>query len=82
MPAPSRWNRPSMNEVTMELESFRNHDKHRLIHQESYDETSDLIGEHENPDHYTVPLGEYGSSSTGTEEIMLQVQKPRSLLQE
>ncbi|GKB91323.1 wall-associated receptor kinase 5-like protein, partial [Tanacetum coccineum] len=69
--------RPSMKEVTMELESLRKHDKHPWIHQESYNETSNLMGEREEPDLYTVPLGEYRSSSIGMEEIMLQVQNPR-----
>nr|GFA86773.1 wall-associated receptor kinase 2-like [Tanacetum cinerariifolium] len=32
--------RPSIKEVTMELESLRKRDKHPWIHQESYNETS------------------------------------------
>nr|GEZ57173.1 wall-associated receptor kinase 2-like [Tanacetum cinerariifolium] len=68
--------RPSMRKVTMELESLKKRDKHPWIHQESYNETSKLMGEREDPILYTVPLGEYGSSSIGTEEIM-QAQNPQ-----
>ncbi|GJV34399.1 wall-associated receptor kinase 2-like protein [Tanacetum coccineum] len=50
--------RPSMKEVTMQLESLRKREKHLWIHQESYNETSNIMGEPEEPDLYTVPLGE------------------------
>ena len=69
-------NRPSMKEVTMELESLRKHDKHPWIYQESYNETSNLMGECEEHELYIVPFGEYGSSSIETEEIRLQEQNP------
>ncbi|KAJ0699607.1 putative protein kinase RLK-Pelle-WAK family [Helianthus annuus] len=78
-------NRPSMKDVTMELETLRKFSKqHPWISEENYTITHSLTIESEEQELYTVPLvsnsdtfGEYSSSTMGMKEIMLHVQSPR-----
>ncbi|KAJ0520873.1 putative protein kinase RLK-Pelle-WAK family [Helianthus annuus] len=80
-------NRPSMKDVTMELETLRKFSKqHPWISEENYTITHSLTIESEEHELYTVPLvsnsnsdtfGEYSSSTMGMKEIMLHVQSPR-----
>ncbi|KAI3677542.1 hypothetical protein L6452_36807 [Arctium lappa] len=77
-------NRPSMKEVTMELETLRKFHKHPWDGQDKYNEMSSIMVESEQVDLYNVPLiansdtfGEYSSSSMGMKDVMLQVQNPR-----
>ncbi|MFS7932254.1 putative protein kinase RLK-Pelle-WAK family [Helianthus anomalus] len=78
-------NRPSMKDVTMELEILRKPSKqHPWIREQNYTEASSLMIEGEEHNLYTVPLianintfGENSSSTMGMNEIMLHVHSPR-----
>ncbi|XP_076896822.1 wall-associated receptor kinase 2-like [Bidens hawaiensis] len=75
--------RPSMKDVTMELETLRKSGKHHpWFSQENYTKTSSFMIESE--EHDTHPLvatsdtfGEYSSSSMGMKDIMLHLHSPR-----
>ncbi|XP_071733627.1 wall-associated receptor kinase 2-like isoform X2 [Rutidosis leptorrhynchoides] len=76
-------NRPSMKEVTMELEIIRKLGKNLWVNEDSYNNKSSLMIESKDMDLYHVPLitnsDTFGSSSSTTaiKETMLRVQSPR-----
>ncbi|GJQ95208.1 wall-associated receptor kinase 2-like protein [Tanacetum coccineum] len=76
--------RPSMKEVTMELESWRKSGKHPWVIEDKYNEMSSIMIEMEPTELYTVPLMSNsdtfgGSSSCNTEmhDMMLQLHSAR-----
>ncbi|KAI3677543.1 hypothetical protein L6452_36808 [Arctium lappa] len=78
-------NRPSMKNVTIELEKVRKFGKHPWDSQDNHSKMSSLMIEMEPNDLYEVPLitnsdvfGEYSSTSTtGMKDMMSEVQSPR-----
>ncbi|KAJ0596200.1 putative protein kinase RLK-Pelle-WAK family [Helianthus annuus] len=74
--------RPSMKEVTIELQTLRKFQKHPWISQDSYKEASSLLIESEDHDLYTVRLNHinsptfqyYSLSSSGLKRITTYIQ--------
>ncbi|GKC41663.1 wall-associated receptor kinase 2-like protein [Tanacetum coccineum] len=65
--------RPSMKEVTMELETWRKSGKHPWVSEDKYQEMSSLMIEMEPTELYTIPLmsnsDTFGGSSSNTTEM-------------
>ncbi|KAL8146598.1 wall-associated receptor kinase 2-like [Apium graveolens] len=79
--------RPTMKEVTMELEGLRNFNKHPWVNKHGHEETESLIGitEAQRSDLYEIQLSSYNNNivhdseqySSGTASLLLPSSSPR-----